>query len=100
MLGLRASAVGLHPPTRFPPQVEALAQLRCIDGLSAAPVVSLAADYARALDEAGRLEGPQLTQLARVMNSVAVVAGGWGQCLGGACLAQAAGRQQTRLRWC
>ncbi|PRW58441.1 hypothetical protein C2E21_3200 [Chlorella sorokiniana] len=58
----------------FADVVEALARLRCIYGLSTAPVVNLAISRAQTLEESGHLEGPQLAQLARVMNAVAVVA--------------------------
>lgn len=81
----RAGVSDLPPPAaNWPPtlppappycQVEALAQLRCIDGLSAAPVVNLAASRARAMEEGGIYEAPALVQLARVMNCVAVIAG-------------------------
>ena len=57
-------------------QVEALAQLRCVDGLSAAPIVSLAAQRSRTLEGGGALKAAELVQLSRVMNSVAVIAGG------------------------
>lgn len=58
------------------PQVEALAQLRCVDGLSAAPIVNLAAERSRTLEEGGALKAAELVQLSRLMNSVAVIAGG------------------------
>lgn len=78
---LRCPSTPPCPPCPAPtaPQAEALAQLRCIDGLSAAPVVSLAADRARTLDAAaGGLGALVLTQLARVMSAVAAVAGACG----------------------
>lgn len=65
-------------PARCCLQVEALAQLRCVDSGSAGPVVGLAVATARRLEEGRHLELSQLAHLARVMNGVAVIASGWG----------------------
>ena len=64
--GLSTPAAWACIPARSArPQVEALAQLRCVDGLSASPVVSLAVGSARQLEQGRQLDVPQLTQLAR-----------------------------------
>lgn len=57
--------------------MEALAQLRCVDGLSAAPIVNLAAARSRTLEAGAALRVTELVQLARVISSVAVIAGAW-----------------------
>lgn len=57
--------------------MEALSQLRCIDGLSAAPVLHLATSRARSMEEAGQLDIAALNQLTRLARAVAVVAGTW-----------------------
>lgn len=58
--------------------MEALAQLRCVDGLSAAPIVNLAAARSRTLEAGAALKAAELVQLARVISSVAVIAGARG----------------------
>lgn len=56
--------------------MEALAQLRCIDARSAGPAVQLAVSTSRSLEEGQHLAVGQLGQLARIMQSVAIIAGG------------------------
>ncbi|PSC76906.1 hypothetical protein C2E20_0152 [Micractinium conductrix] len=58
----------------FAVAIEAMAQLRCVDDLSATPLVSLAVGAARRAEEGGQLAVVRLAMLARVMHSVAVIA--------------------------
>lgn len=63
-----------------PPQVEALAQLRCLDAVSATLAIQLAGGTARKLEEGQRLAVGQLSQLARIMQSLSIAAGKCGTC--------------------
>lgn len=69
----------LPSPLPMPPKVEALAQLQCLDALSAPLVIRLAVGAARRLEEGQPLAVGQLNQLARVMQSLSVAAGKGGR---------------------
>ncbi|KAL4431186.1 hypothetical protein ABPG75_006442 [Micractinium tetrahymenae] len=60
--------------SHFADVVEALAQLRCLDALSAPLVIRLAVGTACKLEEGQRLAVGQLSQLARVMQSLSIAA--------------------------
>lgn len=64
-------------------QVEALAQLGCLDALSAPLAIRLAVGTARKLEEGQRLAVGQLSQLARIMQSLSIAAGKRGRGPGG-----------------
>ncbi len=60
--------------------MEALAQLRCLDAVSATLAIQLAVGTARKLEEGQRLALGQLSQLARLMQSLSIAAGKCGTC--------------------
>ena len=73
-----AGAAAQPCPPLLPPQtqvVEALAQLRAVDGAAATRLIAIAVQRVRVLEASGRPDAAAFTQLARIMQGVAVIAG-------------------------